>query len=134
MAPSQPTIFMGKATAPSQELGVGGIPTVVGFGGIQLVWHLVLLSSKKLVRLPWRASLQSISWEWSLFPSVFLHPHPKFIQPLCRSHHLPLLDCALSCVTEKRGETGDQLSMKDPNLNTREVVPHSTCGAQTVRL
>ena len=66
--------------------------------------------------------------------SVFLDPHPKFIQPLCRSHHLPLLDCALSCVTEERGETGDQLSMKDPNLNTREVVPHSTCGAQTVRL
>ena len=80
-APSQPTIFMGTATAPSQELGVGGIPTVVRFGGIQLVWHLVLLSSKKLVRLPWRAGLQSISL--IALSQRFLAPPSKVQSNLC---------------------------------------------------
>ena len=39
-----------------------------------------------------------------------------------------------SVLPRQRGETVYQLSMKDPNLNKREVLPHSTCVAQTDRL
>ena len=124
---------MGTATAPSQELGVGGIPTVVRFGGIQLVvGTLCYFQARSWSDSPGEQACTPGSDR--SFPAFSCTPIQSSIQPLCRSHYLPLLDCALSCVTEERGETGDQLFMKDPNLNTREVVPHSTCVAQTVRL
>ena len=58
---------------PSPDVIVGGIPSCVGFGGIQLVWHLAELASEKLVRLLLMSSLQSACNNQALQPfSVLL--------------------------------------------------------------
>ena len=91
-------------------------------------------ASKKLVWLPWRAGLQFISRSNRSFPAfscTSIQSSSNLCVALLAFARLRTFVCYC---TEERGETGDQLSMKDPNLNTRENVPHSTCSAQTVSL
>ena len=52
----------------SPDVRVGGIPSCVSFGGIQLVWHLVEPASEKLVRLLLMSSLQSACNHQALQP------------------------------------------------------------------
>ena len=53
---------------PSPDVIVGGIPSCMGFGGVQLVWHLAELASEKLVRLLVMSSLQSACNNQALQP------------------------------------------------------------------
>ena len=58
---------------PSPDVIVGGIPSCVSFGGIQLVWHFAELASEKLIRLRLMSSLQSACNNQALQPfSVLL--------------------------------------------------------------
>ena len=52
----------------SPDVIVGGIPSCVSCGGIQLVWHLVEPASEKLVRLLLLSSLQSACNHQALQP------------------------------------------------------------------
>ena len=57
---------------PSPDVIVGGVPSCVSFGGIQLVWHLAELASEKLVRLLLMSSLQSTCNNQALLPHSVL--------------------------------------------------------------
>ena len=64
----------------------------------------------------------------------FLALPSKVQSNLCVGRITCLCSIAHFRVLQKSVGAGDQLSMQDSNLNTREVVPHATCVAQTVRL
>ena len=104
---------------PPSVVIVGGIPSCVSFGGMQLVWHLAELASEERVRLLLMSSLHSTCTNQALLPHFFFWTMLRASLQLWQS-----LGCASIVIVRQRDQkersgTKKNKANKTPKQHTK---------------
>ena len=104
---------------PPSVVIVGGIPSCVSFGGMQLVWHLAELASEERVRLLLMSSLHSTCTNQALLPHFFFElccaRHYN-----CGSHWAVLVLSLLDNEIKRKGQGPRKTRQTKPQNNTQK--------------